>query len=440
MKRKDNVKNICKGIVHSLFIVSLCLGNSNMVQAQNTDVGISKVKQCLPANKPVGNARGIFPGRVAWSHAPGAAKWDGEGMWFEDRWNNQESCDWLMENTLCSLTGAESVQTAWKMIFTYFNEANGKGNKEYQNGERIAVKINNNNTYSHKDSEEINASPQMVLALLRSLVYGYHVPQQAITIAEPSRFITDYLYKKCHDEFPDVHYLDNSGGDGREKSSYVQDAMAYSRDNGQLAKGIATAFTEADYVINMALLKGHVGQGVTLCAKNWYGTMSIHADWRKNYHNNFDQSRDGKPKYLTFVDFMGHKDLGGKCVLWLIDGLYGSRNVDGKPTPKWSMSPFNGEWPCSLFGSLDPVAIDMVANDFLINQFPDMSDVNYSDMYMWEAAKADASPSGTKYDPEGDGTCISSLGVAEHWNNAKDKKYSRNLGKKDGIELVYSRR
>lgn len=67
-----------------------------------------------------------------------------------------------------------------------------------------------------------------------------------------------------------------------------------------------------------------------------------------------------------------------------------------------------------------------------------MPDVNYSDMYMWEAAKADASPSGTKYDPEGDGTCISSLGVAEHWNNSKDKKYSRNLGKNEGIELVYS--
>ncbi len=29
---------------------------------------------------------------------------------------------------------------------------------------------------------------------------------------------------------------------------------------------------------NMALLKGHVGQGVTLCAKNWYGCMSIHAN------------------------------------------------------------------------------------------------------------------------------------------------------------------
>ena len=28
------------------------------------------------------------------------------------------------------------------------------------------------------------------------------------------------------------------------------------------------------------------------------------------------------------------------------------------------------------------------------------------------------------------------MGVHEHWNNATDKKYSRNLGKGEGIELV----
>jgi hypothetical protein len=31
---------------------------------------------------------------------------------------------------------------------------------------------------------------------------------------------------------------------------------------------------------------------------------------------------------------------------------------------------------------------------------------------------------------------VESLGVHEHWNNARDKQYSRNLGKKQGIELV----
>jgi hypothetical protein len=28
--------------------------------------------------------------------------------------------------------------------------------------------------------------------------------------------------------------------------------------------------------------------------------------------------------------------------------------------------------------------------------------------------------------------------VHEHWNNATDKKYSRNLGRKEGIELIAS--
>jgi len=53
-----------------------------------------------------------------------------------------------------------------------------------------------------------------------------------------------------------------------------------------------------------------------------------------------------------------------------------------------------------------------------------------------ESALADNPPSGAKYDPENDGTNLKSLGVHEHWNNSKDKKYSGNLGKGKGIELV----
>lgn len=395
-------------------------------------------KQMLAPNEPVGVARGIFPGRVAWSHAPGAARWDGEVFWFDDRFNRQEDCDWLIGETLRSLTGESSDREAWQAIFTYFNRAKGKGEIGYRPGEELAIKINQNNTYSHKDSEEINASPQMVLALLRSLVEQAGVPEERIVVADPSRFITDYLYEKCHARFPKVRWVDNQGGDGRQKSTFAAHAMRYSQDNGPLADGISTAFVEADYVINMALLKGHVGQGVTLCGKNWYGTMSINADWRKNHHNGFNQNKEGRPQYITFVDFMGHKDLGGKTILWLIDGLYGSKKVDGKPAPKWTMAPFRGDWPCSLFGSLDPVAIDMVGTDFLLHQFPDMPDVDYSDMYLNEAARANQAPSGVRYDPDGMGHGLPSLGVAEHWDNAESKRYSRNQGKSEGIELVYS--
>lgn len=394
-----------------------------------------EVRQCLGPNEPVGTPRGIFPGRVVWSHSPGAAFWDGTSNdWFSDSFNDQEACNRMMDLTIGSLAGTDNMKEAWNKLFRYFNSSHGKGDSGYRRGEVITVKINNNNTDSHADNGQINASPQMVYSLVRSLTKFGGVPQQYIVIAEPSRFITDYLYNKIHADFPKVRFIDNSGSDGREKAAYTPGAMHYSKDNGQLAAGIATVFTDASYVINMALLKGHVGQGVTLCGKNWYGTMSINPDWRKNHHNNFDQSRDGKPKYMTFVDFMGHDDLGGKCMLWLIDALYGCRNVDGAPGPRWKMKPFNGDWPSSLFGSLDPVALDMVGLDFLTNEFPDMPDVDYSDMYLVEAARAGNSPSGTVYNPNGGVDRLKSLGVAEHWNNKEEKHYS---GAPLGIDLIY---
>lgn len=438
IKNIHNIMNITIGI-KSFLAAALIMAGATAAGAQQAPS--TPVPQCLAPNTPVGTARGIHPGRVAWSHAPGAATWDGgEGFWFGDSCNDQKACDWLVAETVTNLTGEKTPAAAWNAIFRHFNSGRGKEGAGYRPGEKIAIKVNNNNTYSHDDSREINTSPHMLLALLTSLVEDGGVRQEDITVAEPSRFITDFLYRKCHDRFPGVRFVDNCGGDGRVKSEYIADAMHYSRDNGELARGIATPFTEADHVINMALLKGHVGQGVTLCGKNWYGCMNIHADWRKNYHNNFDQNRDGTPKYITFVDFMGHKDLGGKTMLWLVDGLYGSKNVAGEPAPRWSMEPFGGEWPCSLLGSLDPVAIDMVCDDLLTSQFPDMPDAAYSDMYLLEAAMAANAPSGTVYDPEGDGTPLQSLGVAEHWNNARDRRYTRNLGTGDGIELVYRRR
>lgn len=303
--------------------------------------------------------------------------------------------------------------------------------------------------YPHNEAMVREAEKKGMLALISSLVEDAGVPQSDIYIAEPSRFITDNIYNYCHARYPEVHFVDNAGGDGREKSEYAADRMHYSADNGQLATGIARVFTDADYIINMALVKGHVGQGVTLCGKNWYGAMSIDADWRKNFHNNFDQARDGQPKYITFIDFMGHPDLGGKTMLYLIDGMLGSRSVDGKPSPKWSIEPFDGDWPCSLFASQDPVAIDMVALDLLTAQFPDMPDTHYSDMYLLEAATAGISAgelaakgvsnSGTTYTPGGDGKALTSLGVAEHSPNAWPRKYSRNLGPDEGIELIYTR-
>lgn len=140
---------------------------------------------------------------------------------------------------------------------------------------------------------------------------------------------------------------------------------------------------------------------------------------------------------MTCTDYIAHKDLGQKTMLFLIDGLYGSEKVNGAPSGKWEMSPFNGNCPCSLFASQDPVAIDAVGIDFLSAEFLRMADVNYCDMYLVEAALVYRPLSNTFYDPERDGTGVTGLGVLEHWNNPEEKKFSRNMEKDIGIELVY---
>lgn len=437
----DDVRNAC---VSNLDVAP----NANkrepvgVVRSQNidfTDFDNAIPRMAWGANHPIGEARGIHPGRVAWSHGPGAASWNKtEGRWYEDRWNDQEAIDAMMSDVLLTLTGETDGKTAWKALFTDFNKRNGRNKgKGYSKGEKIAVKLNLNNTFDYKDNEQLNASPHLTLALLRSLVNEGGIPQECITLFDASRFMTDALFNKCHEEFPNVHYVDNEGTHGREKATYTADAIPYSEDNGHLATGLADCAIEADYLINVALLKGHGGQGVTLCAKNWYGATDINRNFRKNQHNNFNQDRSGKPRFMTFTDFMGHKDLGGKTMLFLIDGLYGSMDVNGAPSGKWKMTPFNNDWPCSLFASQDGVAIDAVGIDFLSSEFPAMPDVDYCDMYLVEAAMADRPLSGTVYDPERDGTPLKSLGVLEHWNNPVDKSYTRNLGGDDGIELIY---
>lgn len=387
------------------------------------------------ANDPIGVAQGIHPGRVAWTHAPGATTWPGPGTghWYEDKWNDQASADWMVTQAVLTVTGEQKESKAWEALFKDFNQKLHGQAQGYQKGQKVGIKVNMNNTGGYPEDGQVNASPTMTLALLKSLINQGGVPQECITVFDASRYLTDAVYTACHNAFPKVNYVDNVGEEGRTKTTYKENAIHYSKESQRMCTGLSNVCVEADYLINMALLKGHVGQGVTLCGKNWYGVTDINKDWRKNAHVNMNQDRNGNPKYQTFIDYMGHKDIGGKTMLYLIDGLYGCKLVDGEPQPKWNMAPFNGNWPCSLFASQDPVAIDCVALDFLLNEFPTMADVNYSDNYLVEAALADKAPSGTVYDPEGDGTPLKSLGVCEHWNNGTDKKYTK-------IDLVYQKK
>jgi len=92
--------------------------------------------------------------------------------------------------------------------------------------------------------------------------------------------------------------------------------------------------------------------------------------------------------------------------------------------------------------SQDQVALESVCFDFLRTEYNGVNNSNINpnwgavDDYLHQAASSTEWPVGITYDPDNSGTPIGSLGVHEHWNNAIDKKYSRNLGTGSGIELV----
>lgn len=94
------------------------------------------VKMLYQPNQPIGVAKGINPGRVAWSHAPGAATWDGTGNWYEDKYNDQSKTDWLVTQALTDLTGAKDARKAWNMLFRHFNKTVRGKKGGYVLGER----------------------------------------------------------------------------------------------------------------------------------------------------------------------------------------------------------------------------------------------------------------------------------------------------------------
>ena len=90
-------------------------------------------------NAPMGVARGIHPGRVAWAHDPQAAVWDGKHGLYSDADNNSQTrvCD-MMEGVIISLTHQKTIDRAWDELFRTFNKKKGKGATGYKEGEKIA--------------------------------------------------------------------------------------------------------------------------------------------------------------------------------------------------------------------------------------------------------------------------------------------------------------
>ena len=440
-------------------------------------------------NAPMGVAQGIFPGRVAWAWNPNATNetctntgnhdgkiTDADNVWFQAKNHNQQVIDTMLYQVIRSVSGQQNIVSAWDSIFKYFNVKKGKGNVGYKTNEIIFIKINSVGAYgnvgdkfnadlSHRDVSSggfpftAQTDAFVILSLLRQLVNKVGIPQNKIYIGDPMQNIFKEDYDVLHNEFQNINYLGNDlyhtginslSSLGRTPVVVGRSKIYYS-DLGKVmttAKidSLYTIYDMANYIINMPCLKAHARAGLTLTAKNHFGSHTRSS--ASHLHqglicstNNDEPDRTNYKMYRVQVDMMEHKLLGGKTLIYIVDGLFGGNEAQCTPE-KWLMTPFNNGWPSSIFASLDPVAIESVCFDLLRTEFngqngkvnrPNMGAV---DDYLHQAADSNNWAPGIHYDPDKDGIKLYSIGVHEHWNDAIHKQYTRDLGTGLGIELI----
>jgi hypothetical protein len=431
-------------------------------------------------NQPFGKAVGVKPGRVVWAWDPKATNENCINTFdfYKPQNTNQGVVNRMVVQSVTSLTGKSSLRDSWDALFRNFNIRKKKGDKGYVPGEKIFIKINQgtananirkdgreNGYYFSKDITEAEGAangtlgtcetyPNVVLELLRELVYVAGVDQKDISIGDPISHIFGHNYEVWATEFPNVKYLDKFGERfGRTPVKPTEKDLLFYSDKTQTDK-LYDYIENADYMINVANLKAHGRAGISLTAKNHFGSQGRNSAFHLHYSlispvSLGDPSNNGYHKYRVLVDLMGSKYLGQNTLLFVVDGLYGGGSNETKAPVKYMMYPFNNDWANSIFISQDQVALESVCYDFLRNEwnginkhsaannaYESLPNVNGVDDYLHQAADPANWPKGLVYDPDNSGKPLPSLGVHEHWNNAVNKQYSRNLGKQTGIELV----
>lgn len=422
--------------------------SDNLTENDSTEESTEDMKSELPYDgvfpdhEPYGTGIGAMPGRVVWSCDPDSVSWDGDGYWWETDHFDENVILKMVNDSIASLGGKNNAKDGWAALFTAHNGGNG-----YQAGEKIAIKANINGSAVFDDdtSGETNMSytnPVLLKTLLLSLVEEAGVSPKDITVYDVSRLFPDYMIKMCSEgNLQGVQFVGRDNGIADENAP-----TNWSYEFSGNINYLPTCVTEADYMINLANLKGH-SYGITLCGKNHFGSFingnAMYPPEGANLHQWL--TKNDMEIYSPLVDLMGNYQLGQKTVLYMLDALICAPSEGASITKEnstWKQEPFNGDYTSSILVSQDPVAIDSVGADFLINE-PTLQENNGTlrnnpnvENYLHEAGLVGEAPSGTAY-YDGNGKRIVNLGVHEHWNNSVQKQYSRNLGGEEGIELVY---
>ena len=347
-------------------------------------------------HSPVGNGTP----RVVWVHDENAVGSNGTPYYNRV---NQPTVNLMVEKGIEALGQSNSLSTAWSNIFKRHNLSKRDLNRSYQSGEKIAIKVNFNNS---GNDTAFNAPPQTVRALVLQLHNTVGIPFSDIYIYDPSRSILPSFRNLVSSGGVNVHFVDRYNrndycglGPGFTMTSSScgnEDLLLPSFITGQ--NNCPHTIT---YLINVPLLRAHGIAGITFAFKNHYGTINRVPDIAHKgisphsyQFGCYDQSQRGSP----LVQINQQPAIKNKTFLIVGDGLF------YHPTQNTGSTNLTAN---TLIFAQDPVAADSVMFDyFTLVLAPNQRIADYQN-YLHLAAQA-------------------GLGVHEHCNDWNSSQcYSR---------------
>jgi len=302
--------------------------------------------------------------KVVWVRDNEATDWNFTSGRYYDH-VDQTVVDDMVEHGLLTLTETNNLTEAWNQLLSTVPE----GQDGYQPGEKIAIKVNFNNSGRNN---VIDALIQPVNSLITSLRQAYPNFNNNDVLVYEGKTIPNYFITGCTHSGVQFYYRSTLAFNSSDPSANIvwNDPVGIPEPSAQRIPDLLV--DEATYVINMPIIKKHAGTGVTLSFKNHLGSIQtpykLH-EWI--FPGLVHLGKYGGTDYSPLVDIYLNSHVGEKTVLVVGDGLYGNWRTNwedgglGVPVP-WST--FGEDAPNSLFLATDPVAVDSVMFDLLYEE------------------------------------------------------------------------
>ena len=311
-----------------------------------------------------GSARAAFGAlpakpKVIHVHHGRAATWNNTSGFYRD-FVDQAKVRSMLDLAVQDLKGG-TLDQAWKKVFPLASPATRK----------LAIKVSCNNSYTPDGcGNETDATPEPAIAAVRGFLRAGGSAQNVTiydaTTSNGGRSIPTWFRDRVLTAVPGVQFLDRQTAKGGTYNARTHVTWSAGYAGTPPPTRIADVVLLADYLINVPLVRRHVGAGFSLGYKNHYGTV-------ENVHLLHPYTWEDFPSGSVLADIMGSprvtgdatvKSLARKTVLTIGDLLLAQpcKNYGYSPVP-WNT--FGREWPNSLIVSDDPVAADSVMLDLL---------------------------------------------------------------------------